>query len=348
MTQSSKATAKRHAQIIGDAGFLPHRYDEQARAFRFVNIDREIHRKSTFLTDEYLPQDLGFQAIPATDIAVADYDRAPLHFIFHSAYCCSTMLARAFDIEGVSMGLKEPVVLNDMIGWLRRSKNPKQVMPVLAQSLSLLSRPFTPGETIIVKPSNIMNPLAMTMLNILPDSKALLLYAPLENYLRSIAKKDMWGRLWVRELLVGRLQDGILRGGFTQEELLGLTDLQVAAIGWLSEHALFAEIIRRYGDTRIRVLDSESFLANQAETIRSLGILFDLGLSDNVIDNIINGPAFTTNSKTGDAFHSDDRKQEQQDSAATHAAEIDMVVKWAAEVAKADNIAIDLPARLLQ
>ena len=36
--------------------------------------------------------------------------KAP-HFIFHSAFCCSTLLARAFDIEGQSIGLKEPTIL---------------------------------------------------------------------------------------------------------------------------------------------------------------------------------------------------------------------------------------------
>jgi hypothetical protein len=46
---------------------------------------------------------------------------APLHFVFHTAFCCSTLLARALDVPGSSMGLKEPSVLVDFASvWLQR------------------------------------------------------------------------------------------------------------------------------------------------------------------------------------------------------------------------------------
>ena len=51
---------------------------------------------------------------------------APIHFIFHSAFCLSSVLARAFDMPGTSMGLKEPMLFNDLAGWqMRGAKGPQ-------------------------------------------------------------------------------------------------------------------------------------------------------------------------------------------------------------------------------
>jgi len=344
--------AARQAEIIGDADYLAHRYDEVADGFRFVHVPREVHRNCTFITDEYLPNIDEYELISRKELADASVRTAPVHFIFHSAYCCSTMLARAFDIPGVSMGLKEPVVLNDMIGWRRRGADNQKLAAVLDQSLDLLARPMGEDRAVIVKPSNICTPLAIPALRLRPDSKALLLYAPLESYLQSIAKKEMWGRIWVRDVLIGTLKDGYAVGGFSPEELLQLTDLQVAAIGWLSQHAAFAHVIETIGQDRVRVLDSDRFLAKQKTTMQSLNRFFDLAMDDKTMTETLNGPAFKSHSKLDQAprgaiFDAKAREQEQSQMAALHGAEIEMVVRWAQAVADSQNIAMDIDSKLI-
>ncbi len=329
--------------MIGDADYLAHRYDEVADAFRFVHVPREVHRNCTFITDEHLPDVGRYEQISRADLAQMPFQTAPVHFIFHSAYCCSTIMARAFDIPGVSMGLKEPVILNDMIGWRRRGADSQKLTAVLDKSLDLLARPMDDDRAVIVKPSNICTPLAIPVLRLRPESKALLLYAPLESYLQSIAKKEMWGRIWVRDVLIGTLKDGYAVGGFSTEELLQLTDLQVAAIGWLSQHAAFAKIIQTIGPDRVRVLDSDSFLANQTTTIRSLNEFFDLGMDSEGIAQVLSGPAFNSHSKLdqakrGAAFNASARQKEQSQMALLHGAEIDMVAQWAKAVAETRQI----------
>ena len=343
--------AARQAEIIGDADHLAHRYDEVADAFRFVHVPRDVHRGCTFITDEHLPDVDKYELISRANLAQVPVRTAPVHFIFHSAYCCSTMMARAFDIPGVSMGLKEPVVLNDMIGWRRRGADRQKLAAVLDTSLDLLARPMGDDQAVIVKPSNICTPLAIPALKLRPESRALLLYAPLESYLQSIAKKEMWGRIWVRDVLIGTLKDGYAVGGFSPEELLQLTDLQVAAIGWLSQHAAFARIIEAIGSDRVRTLDSDSFLANQQTTLHALNRFFNLGMSDKKIAEVRNGPAFTGHSKLdqakrGAVFDADARKAEQSEMAALHGSEIDMVSQWARAVADSQNIALELDGRL--
>lgn len=339
-------------EILGDASYLAHRYDEVNDAFRFLSVPREVHRQCTFITDEHLPNVDRFRAIARSELVDAALPKAPVHFIFHSAYCCSTMLARAFDIDGVSMGLKEPVFLNDMIGWRRRGADPAKQRQVLDQGLTLLSRPFGEDRSIIIKPSNICSPLAIEMLQMRPESKALLLYAPIEGFLKSIAKKEMWGRIWVRDVLIGTLKDGYAIGGFSSDELLQLTDLQVAAIGWLSQHAFFAKIIEEMGADRVKTLDSDTFLAQSPETIAALSDLYGLDMTDEQIDAVIQGPAFTSHSKLdqakrGEIFDAKARDQEQQKVAEVHGAEIDMVATWTKAVADSQGIELNIGSRLL-
>ena len=205
------STAARHAKIIGDANYLAHRYDEVADGFRFVHVPRDVHRNCTFITDEHLPNVDRYELISRSDVAELTVPTAPVHFIFHSAYCCSTMMARAFDIPGVSMGLKEPVILNDLIGWRRRGADKQKLMAVLDRSLELLARPMGDDRAVIVKPSNICTPLVIPALKLRPKSKALLLYAPLESYLQSIVKNLGAGcphRYHERRLCGGRIFDG--------------------------------------------------------------------------------------------------------------------------------------------
>jgi hypothetical protein len=310
-------------------------------------MERADHRAVTFITDEYIRPDAAKLVLRREDAMAGVGPAAPLNFIFHSAYCCSTLLARAFDIEGRAMGLKEPVILNDMVGWRRRGAEPRQLGAVLDNALALLAQPFSPGEQVVVKPSNILNPLAAAMLGLRPQSKALLLYAPLPDYLGSVAKKGLWGRLWVRELFITLLDQGAVDLGLGEKNYLDLTDLQIAAAGWLAQHALFAELVERFGPERIRTLDSATLMERPADAVARLSVLFGVGLDKAAVDSVVAGPAFTRHSKSDTDFTPEDRAAEQRDAASVHADEVEKVAKWAEAVAAAAGLSMELKAPLV-
>lgn len=332
--------------VVREPGWHAHRYDPVYDAFQFRQVPRELHRSVTFLTDDYLPADGPPVVIKRVDAVSAATPPAPMHFIFHSAFCCSTLLARAFDRPGVAMGLKEPMIFNDLSGWRQRGAIPADVAIVLDSALTLLARPFAPGEAVIVKPSNIINPLIAVSLALRPTSTAVFLEAPLRTYLSSIAKKEMTGRLWVRDLLVKLLRDGLIDLGFEAEDFLGQTDLQVAAVGWLAQHALFARVTAQYPD-RTRTLDSETLLSRPSDCLVALARLFRLSLDDAAIAEIVAGPAFTEHSKHGEAFGREDRAAEYRDAAAAHSDEIEKAAIWAEAVAKSAGVPMELPLPLL-
>lgn len=328
--------------------WLAHRYDAVGDRFHFVEVPRERHREIPFLTDEYLPGAQSPLVLGRSAALAAAAPAAPLHYIFHSAFCCSTLLVRALDRESVAMGLSEPVLLNDMISWRHRGPvDGARVAMVLDQGLSLLARPWQTGESVIIKPSNLVNPLAPAMLGMKPHAKALLLHAPLQDFLGSIARKGLWGRLWVRDLFVKLGREGLLDFGIQGEELLKLTDIQVAAICWLGQQRQFAQLARQFSG-RVRTLDSGLLMSRPAEAISALATHYGLKLPAAAIDSIVNGPAFTRNSKTGDNFGAAQRAADRDAGLKAHADEVEKVFIWANELARTHGVELALPSPLLE
>lgn len=331
--------------IAADPNWWPHRYDPARGHVHFIRATRDDHRDAVFLTDEYLADAANPRAVGLAEAARAG-GQAPLHFVFHSAYCCSTLLARAFDLPGISMGLKEPQILNDLSGWRMRGAKPQDLANVMAGVLATLSRPFSAGEVVVVKPSNLVNGLAGLMLHVRPEAQAIFLHAPLRDFLGSIARKGMFGRLWVRELMVKQMREGLINLGLEGEDYLQLTDLQAAAVGWLAQHALFAQIVDKFGVSRIKVLDSTQLMAAPGDVMAALFTHFGIAIEDRALDELVSGPVFQQHSKSDEAFDADARAAERAEGDKLHADEIEKVHAWAEAVARNAGVNLSVPAPL--
>lgn len=326
-----------------DPVWLAHRYVESKDALQFVRVSRAEHAAATFVTDDYLVAGLPRREIGRSEALAAASEPAPIHFVFHSAFCCSTLVARAFDRPGANFALKEPMILNDLVGWRRRGAAGRDVAEVTDGALRLLARSFEPGETVVVKPSNIVNGLIPLLMALRPDARAVFLYAPLPVFLTSVAKKGLDGRLWVRELLAGFRKDGLVqRLGFDDEALFGQTDLQIAAIGWLAQQALFAELLEKLG-RRVRSLDSETLLDGPDQALAALAEMFSVArfAGEEV------HAAFGRNSKSGALFSRAERQAQYDAAGAAHRDEIDKVARWAETVAERAGVPMKLDQRLL-
>jgi hypothetical protein len=325
--------------------WLAHRYDPINDAVHFVEAPRSERQLAPFLTDEYLSRSSTPVVVSRKDALQRVSGNQKLHYIFHSAYCCSTLLANSLGQEGVASTIKEPTILNDLVGWRHRGGEPRKIGEVLDDALTLLARPFSLNEPSIVKPSNVVNGLAEAMLQIRPDSAAILLFAPLRPFLASIASKGMWGRMWVRELLSRQLTDGLIDLGFEPRDYIQLTDLQVAAVGWLAQQQLFAKLTERHSH-RIRTLDSELLVQRPVETIAACARLFGISLN-NERSAAIAAEVFAKNAKDGSPFAADRRETNRLSATAVHAEEIDKVAIWAEAVASSAGVALELNNSLL-
>ncbi len=330
-----------------DPDWLAHRYQPDGDKVHFLHTSRAIHQEATFISDEYLPRDLERRIFNRTDVAVLEGANQNAHFILHSGFCCSTLLARAFDLENISMGLKEPVILQDATGYYFGATDKPKAREIVKNLLELLARPFNPSETTIIKPSCTVNGLAEQFMHILPESRAVIIYAPLPIFLGSIARKQITGRLWAREHFAELRKMGLIDLGFDDDQYFRQTDLQIAAAAWLAQQGIFQKLLRRYGVDRIKVIDSETLLAKPHEVITSMSQLYRLNLNDQQIGEIVNGPAFNSHSKHGTKFDRQGRNEERSSAESLHADEIEKVAFWAEKVAETVGIDIDLKAPLI-
>ena len=325
--------------------WLAHRYDESSDQIRFVEYDRATRASVPFLTDQYLPAK-PFAAASRASLGQVAPATAPIHFVFHSGFCCSTLFSSCFDQPGLATTFSEPMILNDVIGWRKRGAAPAPVGQLLNDSLALLSRPFDGDKAAIVKPSTVVNGLAMAMLRLRPASAAILMHAPLRDFLTSIAKKGIDGRLWARELFLSmRTESRMQRLGFSDEQFFGQTDLQIAASAWLGQQALFAELAAAVPN-RVRTIDSKRFLDEPTESLRAAAKLFGLEFSGSQLEFAQTGP-MQRNSKDGGTY---DRAAREADYAAASASYGDEIIKvevWAKIVAQTASIPLELPASLI-
>ncbi|MFN6934439.1 MAG: hypothetical protein ACK4NZ_04730 [Tsuneonella sp.] len=323
------------------AEWIAHRYDLPRDAFVLRWFERERHAGVPFLTDEYLGPAAGEPDWIQRQQVVA-IEQAPVHFVLHSAFCNSTLLVRALDRPGSAMGLSEPVVLNDLVGMRRRGEaDVSGFAERLDAALALLSRPWGEGEAVVIKPSNMINPVSAGLLALRPDAKAVVMHTDLPAFLGSVARKGLVSRLWVRELAQGYLRDGAFAPlGLQPEDFLRLTDLQVAAAGWLAQQFIFGQLAARHGMARIAGLSAERLSASPVEALARVRAHF--GVSDPG-DGSDGSETLYRHSKTGAPFDMAARKADQDRAAALHGDEIAAVVEWASLCAERAGVGMDLP-----
>ncbi len=328
---------------LRNAEWLAHRHVEGQDRVRFVHVPRVRHRTVPFLTDELLGADL-----PLHEVAISDCLRDAMPgkpcFLLHSAFCGSTMLVRALDVPGVAMGLSEPVILNDLVGFRRRGAPPREVARLADAATRLLARPFEPGEAVVIKPSTVVNPLARLLLALRPEAPCVVLYAPLETFLLSVARKGLECRLWARELFEGYLQEGFAEFGYSGGELFRQSDLQIAALGWLAQHHQFATLAEEFG-SRVATLDAERLAGDSLAALEAVARHYGLTL-DCVA--VAAGTAFSRHSKSGSQYGSEARRADYTAAREAYGDEIAKVMVWANAVADSAGIALEAPNPLLQ
>lgn len=340
-----------HADLVQDYRWLPYRMSPQTGQLHFVRAERTDHQAVTFLNDQLLSRGTGQRTARLSDLLPALADAAPgseSRFIFHTSFCCSTLLARALDVPGVSMGLKEPLVLNDLAAAAAAARRTDVVRPLLGPALQLLSRPFAPGEKVVIKPSNVVNPLIGEIIKQTETNAALFLSSPLDDFLRSVAKKGLFGRIWARRQSqhLARLPPAPI--AFPDSERWEHSDLQVAALVWMQQRAQFARILAQLPPERGASLENHVLLGDPQAVLSAIARFFSLALSTDQIDHAVAGPAFQQDSKRHNRMHDPhQRRAEHQQLDGLLGDEIRMVVSWAGTVAEHFKLNLKLSHPLL-
>jgi hypothetical protein len=322
-------------RYVQNAEWLPYWYKENDDALIFAHLPREAQRRAVFLDPRFLARAPKSDLVPMTELPDSEIreQAGKMHFIFHTAFCCSTLLTRALDIPGVSMGLKEPSVLVTFARHFGTGRRTPGGLSGLGITLDLLSRPLITGEAQIIKPANTVNHIIPTILHSRPDAKALVLYSSLEAFLLAIARRGLDGREFARQLY-SQCALAIPIENLTPEQLFMQTDLQIAARAWLMQTTFIAKVAKRFGPDRVRILSSDTMLANKTGALTRVARFFDLPLGAAQIAAIAHGPVFKEHSKhPALAFDTAAHEAQHDEAGARHFDEVNAVRAWARTLA---------------
>ena len=331
------------AALVADATWLPHRLSDDDRTITFVRLTREDHRNVTFLEDQYLSKQSATQTVPLAELAgiVPAKPVLGIDFIFHSSMALSTLVARLVDLPGTSMGLKEPIILNQLAERHRNGRHKPRLFQIV---LTLLARPMMFGEKVIIKPGNVANRLISPIMAVAPTARALILHAPVQDFIRSIAKKGLPGRVAYRRLFRLLSVDYQLDTGFSSTDLFDQSDLQIAAMTWLGHHAQFARVIPTL-QGRARSLSSDILIDRRLATVSALTNLFELEV-DSV--ELAHSPVFDQHSKElGKTYDATQRAAAYAAVDMAYGEEITMVAQWTRSVAEYCGVPLGLPLPLI-
>ncbi len=327
-------TEENWTAYVQDPTWLPHAYDAKRDTLVFAHLPRETQRQMVFLDPRFMPRGGQSEPAPIADLG-ADAVRnqaGPLHFIFHTGFCCSTLLARALDIPGVSMGIKEPAILASFAQYWSSSRRTPGAHEALAVTLDLLSRPLTRGEAQIVKPSTVVNHIIPQLLHARPDAKAIVLFSSLDAFLRAIVRRGLDGRIFARELFHQFAPVIPLDTG--DEDAMLLADLQIAAQAWLMQASFMDSLAKRFGTSRVRVLNGDTLLENPMGTLCAVGAFFNLNMTPEIARSVADGPVFQEHAKElGRPFNAEEQRAQFDQAGVMHREELMMTKDWARALA---------------
>lgn len=324
------------AEIERDPRWLPHALDMQDKRMQFVRITREVLLQPPFLADFKPAGAEGTAWLSFDQVRAMQPDTGPLHFIFHSAFCRSTLLVRALEIEGVSAGLAEPGII------ARLAEAGADATSLVKPVCDLLSRPWGQGEAVFVKPTNHANVLIPTLLEARPDARAVLMTNGLAPFLRSVAKRGLMGRRWGRQLYLEMMGYAAMDLGMNAREQFSMTDLQAATVGWFLSQRLFASLLQGSHGERLRVLDGDRFDLDRADTLGAVYDLAGMDVEPETIEAVVDGPRFRSHAKLGGEFAQNEGDSGENAASPIVEEEIVQMQQWIGAVAQQAGLKVPL------
>lgn len=104
--------------VLASCSYYPVALDLCPRVIWFAGIERETYSQAAFLIPRGAPMSEERYGFNLDDVLLHDLSLpiggAPSHYIFISAFCCSTLLARLFDEVPECLVLKEPSILGQI------------------------------------------------------------------------------------------------------------------------------------------------------------------------------------------------------------------------------------------
>ena len=321
------------ADILSDPHWFPAKLDVATRTMTFVRTDRAALSAAPFLDERFTQTQTNAVRLSLVEVLSHKVQTtAPPNWIFHTAFCCSTLMARALDVPGYSLSLKEPGILMELANAKRMAHqnglSASELNQLIDAVFSLLSRRFSPSEVIIIKPTNPANPVAADALA--RGHKAIFMVSELKDFLISVLKKGEPCKAFMRTLFNIFALDPAPLGKIPQRQALTFTDLQIASL--VQQHQM--EFLTGLGTTysaQTRAFDGNLLPTDPAIYLSAAKNHFDLDWPNGTAQAKAASDVFSRNSKFGDETYSGDaRAEDAAEIEALHSEALSITLQWAA------------------
>ncbi len=252
--------------LLDNPELFPLDLDVERREVVFVRMSRETYDRSSFLDSRIVTVDDSSYRVDLHEL-LAFCEARPMarasRFIFHTAFCGSTLLSRCLGRVDGCFALREPMVLYRVL--LIKSEQERRRLrsipawdKLLRMVMLFLSRTYG-GAAVIIKPIDACNMLMLPLMQL--GNAALFLHSSLTEFSTQVLKMED-RRQWAR-IRLANLRPGL---GYTQKEVQALTDVQVTALLWMTyvKHYLDAAAMAQVPSLEFRTLLERPIVAIRA------------------------------------------------------------------------------------
>lgn len=321
----------------------------------FVRMDREQFQNSIF-TDPPRIKSVNNESFVVQTSALLDRflrnkkKSIDCHFIFHTANCGSTLLSRALDYPGVTIGYREPFTLRQLGVEHNRFQNTggdleRLWSDKLSLILHLLSRRFSSHEKPLVKANIPVNFILEEIFSRSKQSKGIFLYATLEDFLISSLKIEQ-RRNWVATV-ISQLKDAIFSMPVLSGMSIGSLSIEkLSALLWVVQIIKYQDAINQ--SLQIKSINSDLFFKQPLEILDAVSGYFGLGITSEMNETTISSGLFSAYSKNPN-FHFDEAMRESIRSRALlkFNREIQEGLEWGGELLIKNGYSIEIPNSLI-
>jgi hypothetical protein len=266
---------------------FPARFDFARKQVLLVKMSPRWYRKSTFLEPNRvsghsaLSADLEWLNKTATAI-----NWQPTSFIFHTAFCGSTLMTQALDSMFNCLALREPQALNQLLVY-RRSTAPSHRDfdyvndAAYSTALRLLSRRYNPGQGVVAKANDHANAMMLELIRWRSNIPMLFMYTPVSQFLVGCLRAPN-RREWIfdRYKLMRPLAEKLL--GFGDELVIKDDDYgEMSALYWSYNIALYYQA-REHSNAQLHSLDFNVMLSDAKKSVEACAKVFALNALENV------------------------------------------------------------------
>ena len=309
--------------------FYPVRMDFENNALLFLQMSRETYRNSVFLDDRTRHLSKTSHRVNLDDVLLASTSmgtkRGRVHYILNTAFCCSTLLARYFELFPDCFVLKEPRLLTQLASVAPESVSRWE--EVFQVCLKLLARTYLDSERPVVKVYEACNILGNRLLQD-PEITITFLSTPVRRFILSVLKEE-FRRGWVRKRVSEMSKRHEFAELFQDVDIARLTDAQAACCMWMGNRLLSQRLSSSDDCKRVLLLDGDEVADHPLEALSRIAKAAGFAVSEQQLDAVLSHPLVTRYSKDWSIpYNAASRHQELEHLEQQWGKEAHMAIDW--------------------